>query len=430
MFKKIASTFLTKILTAFINLIVAVVISRWTGAEGKGIQGLFIATLTMITTVMGILGLISLTYLVPKKKTANYFVIADLWSILIGIIVYFLLKSANVVPQNFVLQLSIISFLASVAGNHLSIYLIKEKISTYNFLLFGQPLVNILIIIIMFAHKGSFSINDYVNSLTISFLLQFLYSFAGLKILIKEKFTLKIKEFAEDMFLMFRYGFINQLGTLVQMISFRGTYYILDAFSSTIEVGIYSNAVSIAESVWIISRSLALVFYSRVINTGSKAYHLKLYRRFASLAFWLQVIALCCLILIPANIYVIIFGEEFKDLKYIILLLLPAMLFFGQSLITGHYFSGTGKHHINLLSNFTGMLMVLIISFILIPQYVTTGAAIATALGYFSLLIVHSIFLKKFIGIHVWQQIINLRLILRWTQKNLKNKNMFFKISR
>jgi O-antigen/teichoic acid export membrane protein len=420
MFKKIASTFIAKILTAIINLVIAVLISRWAGAEVKGIHGLFIATLAMVITLMGVFGVVSLTYLIPRKKTANYIIIAHIWSVIVSIAVFFFLKAFPLVPEEFRIQLSLICFLASAASNNLSIYLVKERITFYNLAIFSQPLLNIAIIFILYFWRGEFLIEDYLLSLAISYAALLTFSIKGLFIFYKEKFFINIESFYSDVKDMFRYGFINQAAAFIQMFSFRGSFYILDAYSSTTDVGIYSNAVSIAESVWLISRSLSLVFYARMINTTSIEYHKRIFQRFSFLAFWMQAIAILVLVLIPGDFYELLFGSEFVGLKWIIISLLPATLFFGQSLISGHYFSGSGKHHINLISSICGVIVVISLCYVLIPNFGSIGAGVATSLGYGILLLVQSIYLKKYIKISVFSKVLSIRSFALWKRLFLK----------
>ena len=426
MFNKIATTFLTKVLTAFINLAVAVLISRWAGAEGKGIQGLFIATLGMIMTLTGIFGPVSITYLFNKKPSLNFLFISNLWATITSLIIYLILKSIPLIPVEYVLSLAIISFLASVATNNLSVFLIKERITTYNLALFSQPLFNILLIVCFYIYKNSFSIEDYLYSMMISYCVLFIYSLSGIRSLVKEKLSLNLAQLNSDVKSMFRYGILNQLATIVQMISFRGSYFILDKYVSINDVGVYSNAVSIAESVWLISRSLSLVFYARMINSRSESYHQRIYKRFSFITFWFQILALAVLISIPASFYIQLFGDEFIEVKSIIIYLIPATIFFGQALISGHYFSGTGRHHINLLSNGIGMVIIISVSMYFIPLYSVKGAALATSLGYLGLLIVQSIFLRKCIGMSPFGKLIDIGWLKAWARSS-KHTNVVMK---
>ena len=56
MLKQIINTFFIRILTGVVNLVIAVIISNLLGAEGKGIQGLVITTISLIIVFTGIIG--------------------------------------------------------------------------------------------------------------------------------------------------------------------------------------------------------------------------------------------------------------------------------------------------------------------------------------------------------------------------------------
>lgn len=407
MLKKIANTFLTKILTAFINLAVAVLISQWMGAGGKGVQGLFLATLAMTTTLTGLFGVISLSYLVPRKPSLNYYMIANSWAFIASGFSYLFLKVTGLINHDHILLLSFTTFFSALATNNLSIYLIREKISTYNWALFSQPFLLILFIILFYNFQEEFSIYHYIYSLLGSYIFLFFLSIKGATLYFKEMESVTIQSLGSDAKEMFRYGFYNQMATLIQMLSFRGSYYILEKFSSIQDVGVFSNAVSIVESIWIINRSLSLVFYSRIINSTSKKYNKEIFQKFSIMAFWLQVLAIFALLLIPSDIYVLLFGDDFVTLKSIIVLLIPGTLFFGQSFITSHYFSGTGKHHINLISNSMGMVLILSISYLLIPNYSITGAVIASNIGYICVFIVQFYYIRQIYKVSLLDQVFN-----------------------
>lgn len=405
MLKKIVNTFLVKILTALINLAVAVLISQWMGASGKGTQGLFLATLAMTTTLTGLFGIIPLCYLVPQKPTLNYYIIANSWAFIASGFTYIFLKVTGLISYDQILLLSFTTLFSALATINLSIYLIREKIPTYNWALFSQTFVLILLIVLFYSFHQEFSIHHYIYSLFGSYVFLFLLSIPGSVRYFREMDKITIKSFGADTKTMFRYGFYNQTALLFQMVSFRGSFYILEKYSSIQDVGIFSNAVSIVESIWIINRSLSLVFYSRIINSKSKEYSKEVFKKFSIISFWSLGLVMFVLVLIPGSFYVFLFGEDFVSLKSVIALLIPGTVFFGQSLITTHYFSGTGKHHINLVSNLIGMIFILSLSYILIPNYSIVGAATASNIGYICLFLVQFYFIRQIYKVSLIDQV-------------------------
>ncbi|HBX88597.1 MAG TPA: hypothetical protein DEG09_08300, partial [Marinilabiliaceae bacterium] len=78
------------------------------------------------------------------------------------------------------------------------------------------------------------------------------------------------------------------------------------------------------------------------------------------------------------------------------------------------YFSGTGKHHINLLSNSIGMIILICLSLILIPLHSVYGAAIATGFGFLGLLLVQYFFLRRYINVSLFGKRIDSGWLKAW----------------
>jgi O-antigen/teichoic acid export membrane protein len=408
MFKKIASTFVTKVMAGIINLLIAILISNWLGAEGKGIQGLYFTTIGLAITFISILGLMPITFLFPRKPSLNYYLIVYIWSFTSPILLYFVLKSFNIL-EDYILFITLTSFISSLVSNNLSIFIIKEKVVYYNLAIFSQPLSLIIFILSFYLFRDSFTIEYYIYSLLFSYIVFFIFSLKGLFLILKENISVNTRTIAGDFISMIRYGGLYQLSAIIQLLCFRGTYYILNHYSTIGDLGVYSNAISISESIWIISKSLSIVFYSRMIN-AKKEYHKQLFNLFTFASFWLQVSVLIILIILPGSFYTMIFGDEFVELKKILILLLPSALLFGQSLIIELYFAATGKHHINLITNTLGLVIIIGLSVTLVPNFSTIGAAVATSVGYLSAIMVYNYYLRKHLNASLFSHLIHIDL--------------------
>lgn len=69
---------------------------------------------------------------------------------------------------------------------------------------------------------------------------------------------------------MFRYGLQNQVAHITQLLSFRLSYYVLGEYKGLAAVGVFGNGISIAESIWLIAKSMSLVQYSWVANSDDQ----------------------------------------------------------------------------------------------------------------------------------------------------------------
>ena len=192
----------------------------------------------------------------------------------------------------------------------------------------------------------------------------------------------KDKEYGPVLKDLFKYGFLNQTGHFVQFFNLRLSYYLLDRFIDKGSVGVFSNAVSLAEAIWIISSSIALVQYARISNADDRAYAQKLTLDLSKICFAISALAVIVLALLPPQVYTFVFGPEFGAMTGIIRILAPGVLFYCIFLILGHYYSGTGRYQMNTFAALCGLAATFALGFTLIPKYGVTGAAITSAVSY------------------------------------------------
>jgi O-antigen/teichoic acid export membrane protein len=233
-----------------------------------------------------------------------------------------------------------------------------------------------------YGFQGYIDLKDYVQALYFSFGINTLLGFL---LLFPEWRNAPAQHITDErplLRLMWHYGMMNQLSHILQLLSFRMSFYFLDAWVDTASVGLYSNAVALMESVWLISKSIAVVQYARISNSDDDTYkqQLTLSLNRAVLAITLGLVLL--LSVIPSSLWVWIFGPEFDGLPSLMRLLAPGTLFYTMALLFGHYFSGNGRYHLNTLASLAGLLVALVFSLLLIPYIGAAGAALASSLSY------------------------------------------------
>jgi O-antigen/teichoic acid export membrane protein len=181
---------------------------------------------------------------------------------------------------------------------------------------------------------------------------------------------------------LFILGTFNQVAVFTQLLSFRLSYYILNSYFGKDDVGIYSNAVSIAESIWLIGRSIGTVQHSRIVNSHDNVFSLHLTSRLNRINLAISVVLIMVLAVIPESWYVFLFGKEFLNINHIIWTLSAGIVFFGVALVLGYYFSSTGKHFVNAIASSAGLIVTIILGLLLIPAYGIYGAGITASISY------------------------------------------------
>ncbi|MFT3737309.1 MAG: polysaccharide biosynthesis C-terminal domain-containing protein [Breznakibacter sp.] len=421
MIRKALNTLVLKIGSAFFNLLIAIMLSNCLGASGRGVQSLLLATISIIVTITGLFGSAPLSFLYSKSSRLALLWVSYLWALVLSLIVLMVISYVPIVPYDQVWHVVSISCISSLGASNLSLFLAKERISAYNLLQALGPFVVFFWMLLELSALGSLSVQSYIRSLYLSNGLIFIISFYGVIKLQSQIVFVKWSSFLSDTKAMFRYGFFNQTAALVQMISYRGNYYLIGWIIGESAIGVYSNAIAIAESIWLIPRSIALVLYSKILNVTNERAKQKIVKRALAINALVQLWAITVLALIPEHLYVFLFGNDFGEVRTVILWLLPSIFLYGQTLVSSHYFSGTGRHYINMSSNLTGMMILIGMSSVLIPVLGLEGAAISTILGYGSLLCIQHIGLRKHLGIGAMSglKMLDLKVYLRYLKKKI-----------
>jgi O-antigen/teichoic acid export membrane protein len=382
-FNKIVNTFTVRVFNAVFKVLLAVLISQFLGAEGKGEQGIILATIAVVLVICNFVGGSSLVYIVPRFKTSLIVLPSYLWSILVIGISFLLLYFTNIVDEEFLVHILILSLINSFTQINSSILLGKEKVKQSNYILLSQSFV-VLGSVFALYQFGYTNIYLYINSLYIAYLFSFLMSIILIRSSLRGFFSHPFSDYFPVLKKMLTYGFWNQLGHISQILSFRFSYYILEEFSGKAAVGVYSNAVSIMESLWLVSGSITVVQYSRIVNMNDKKAAAILTAKLLRISLIITVVLTLIILLIPTVVYTSVFGSEFADIRLLIYALAPGVLIYPVTMLLGHYFSGNGEYKKNFIAMFVGLLITIISCFILIPEWSHRGAAWAASLSYIS----------------------------------------------
>lgn len=382
MINKILNTFGTRSLSAVINFLIAIAVSQYLGPNGKGEQGIIIATIAFVLVFSNLVGGGTLVYLVPRYKFSVLLLPSYLWSLLISIFAFGILFIFKIVDQQFILHISALSVLNSFTNIHSTLLIGREKIKAANLVSLAQPLIVILSLLVYFLLLKEESITAYIHSLYFAFGGSLLISIIYMAKTFGKLSFHPVGEYLGVLRELFRLGFMNQMAHITQMMSFRLSYYFLELYHGDASVGIYSNGIQIMESIWLISKSISLVQYAQIANTNDKKYSQELSIKMLKAGVIISLLCIVPLLLLPESFYLFLFGNGFSGVKKVIWILAPGVLVYNFSIILGHYFSGTGKYHVNTIASSIGLVVSIILFTALIPSYVTIGAGIATSISY------------------------------------------------
>ncbi|MES2838353.1 MAG: hypothetical protein V4667_12565 [Bacteroidota bacterium] len=349
MFKNILNTVLTKGISAVCNFVVAVFISNYLGAEGKGEASLLITNVAVVMLFVNFFGGATLAYLVAKYNSIKVLKVAFLFSFLIVIVSFFLFF---IFTNNLflVINCSVLSIIIAISTVFQNFLIGKNKVSVYNLVLVSQSVILLMCVLIGF--NFNVSLNVYLFALYFSYFISlFIAVFFYLKYKSDIAENTKVVEFKE----ILSFGFQNQISHVLNLFLMRSSYYFLIFNTTNFEVGVFSNALIVVEGIWLFAMSFSTVQYAKIINsTRIEAVDLTLF--LMRISFYISGVIWFILICMPSTVFVAIFGEDFNELKNIIVYLGPGIILYNFSIIIGHFFSGTGKFKINTYASLISVL--------------------------------------------------------------------------
>ncbi len=380
-------------LAAALNFLIAIIISQTLGDTGSGTQSLILATITFILIFSEIICGASIIYLAPRHPFKKILVASVVWAGLVAVLMGFgIWLFYPKLDHDLIVHVAVLSFISSLSNINFRFLVGKEEIQKANYNTLLQPVLLALTLTIYYLILKKTDIYGYVIGLYAAYGGTFLL---GVWMLRKEYVQLpndKDRNYGPVLKDLFKYGFLNQTGHFVQFFNLRLSYYLLDTYIGRGEVGVFSRSLSLAEAIWIISNSIALVQYARIANADDRAYAQKLTLDLSKICLLISAVGVAVLCLLPAEFYVFVFGKDFGEMAHLIRILAPGILFYCIFLILGHYYSGIGRYQMNTFAALCGLVATFVCGFTLIPKYDVTGAAITSAVSY----TVNAIFLFAF----------------------------------
>jgi O-antigen/teichoic acid export membrane protein len=378
MFNNYVLTVVTRYLTAILNLAVVLLSSHFLGATGLGFISMFILGIAINYQISSFFGGSALVYLTPRSNTASLLLVSYSGSVLVHLLLiplYSIIAPFNPVyfPAFFC-----ISIINAFLANNLFILLGKNKVETYNIISTFHILMQFLLFGLFIYKSESPDVNHYVIASAIAGFMALAGSSGAV---LKEKGGKpenKLKTLKDIVTL----GFFSEAGNILQLLSYRLNYFLINRWYGAAALGEFSLAIQITESLRIFSKGIATVEYSYYSATKSFKPRTAVTKKSIVYSTIFVLSGLAIILILPSGFLTTIFGLDFQNLKTIILFLAPGILFLSAGTIITPFFSGQGKHYINAMGSAISFLVTAIFAFMLIPAWGLTGAAIVNTLAY------------------------------------------------
>lgn len=395
MINKILGTVGSRILNAFLSLGIILITSRQMGAEAVGTISLIVLGVTIIQMVNNFVGGSALIYLIPRFDVFKLFVPSYVWAFLTSVVCSLLLKLCNLIPPEYFWHVLLLSFILSLASVNQTILLGKEKIKVYNIISSLQIVLLFAVLFVLVYGMGQKKVSSYIIALYFSYSFGFVAG--GIAAIRLFPFT-NLRNLKEVIRNIFKFGTYVQLANIVQLFNYRLSYYFIENFIGRAALGVYSVGVQLSEGMWLAGKSLAIVQYSKISNITDSEYSKKITLVFGKISVLVTFLLLLIILLIPANLFSMIFGKDFNELPVVILSLSAGIILLSLSFSFSHYFSGIGKHYHNSISSCIGFAFTAVLGYILVPEYKLVGAGITASVAYLFILVYQMFFFLRISG--------------------------------
>ncbi|GAB4334078.1 MAG: hypothetical protein Kow0010_20890 [Dehalococcoidia bacterium] len=178
------------------------------------------------------------------------------------------------------------------------------------------------------------------------------------------------------------FGVVAALAATVSYLNYRADLFVVEHFEGREGVGVYGNAVYVAEALWNLSGALALAAYARIGSAEREAAAQLTARVMRHTLLILGAVSVGLFAL--AGILVdLVFPEEFRGMVTPIRLLLPGTLIFGLAAAFSGYFTyQLGRPWASLVVASTALAVDIALAIALVPAMGIDGAALATTVSY------------------------------------------------
>lgn len=377
---KIVQTFTARVLAALAAFALAIVLSRNGGPEGRGEAALIILAVAWVQQLVQITGGPVLVYLVPKYSLRHLWGPAALLNFPLAFLGWLPLYILGFLPKGWELEILGISLIQGISALQQNLLLGLEKTRTFNTLFFLQPMVLLAATYLGYLFTDEYTLIPFINGLYLAYSGM---AVAGAVILFRKSWVNTPERKSEFPFReLFFKGWQSFVANVSQFLNYRLNYYLITIYLGAGPLGLYSNAIALAESVWIVPRSISTIQYSRLVNNPRGKFQHLLTAKYLRLSFFTSFTLVFLLCIIPDSVYMWLFGGKFEGIQYLLWLLMPGILALSIQNVSSNFFSGLGNFRFNGQVSMLGLVFIGVGGWLLIPRFGLTGAAINTSISF------------------------------------------------
>jgi O-antigen/teichoic acid export membrane protein len=170
------------------------------------------------------------------------------------------------------------------------------------------------------------------------------------------------------------------VGTMAQFFNYRLDAFIVSYFLGFMGVGLYNYSKTFAETVWLLSGSMASVLLPTL--AGQHEHSREIAVKAAVATFAVSCLAGLAGYIVGPTIILLLLREPFAGCINPFLFLLPGVVIFSLTNVLATYITAAGKPGYNASIAFISFLFTVLFDILFIPRYGMSGAAYASGISY------------------------------------------------
>ena len=402
MLKNILGTAGSRVLNALMSFGIVIITTNYLGAKGTGVIAMIMFAISLNQLFSSLLGGHSLVYFTSRTHLPSLYFISCVWAVISSVLGTAVLQLFHLIPEQNGWHVLCLSVILSLASSNTMVLLGKERITVFNVISVLQLVVLSAVLLFEVEVAGDHTTWAYILALYISFGLYFLMGFLSVLKHLSFSVTADIRGLLKT---IFRYVAMVQLASIIQLLNYRLSYYIIESWFGKAAVGRYDVGVKLSEGMWLVSKSFAMVQFVRIAHMNDLDYSRLLTLKFLKSTILVTSCIIIALLILPGNLYTFVFGKEFSETRHVMFALAPGILAVAMSMILSSFFSGNGKPQVNTVASAIGLLTLLVAGFALIPAFGIVGAGVAASVAYSTTLIYQLIILSRHHRFHLHELI-------------------------
>lgn len=385
MIKNLIHTLSSRLVISLLNLALLFITTKLMGAGNKGEISLFVLNISLAAIFSGLFGGPSLVYLIPRFPLRTLVLLNYTWAAITAFILMAIIHVGWLPSTLTGWDLFVLALMECLVAANTMILLGQEHVARHNFVQLIKVSTTVLLLIGMQLLDMSLGFDNFIEAYRIGLLIALLYSFFSIRQ--GQKTSSDHVSIRATMQAALKFGSLVQVGNIAQLLNYRLSFYFLELMihppgKALIRIGIYSAALQVAEAVWQFARSVSTVQYAKVSNLKNDNEGWRISLLLTKLNFIVTAIGVIFLALLPTEFYVRIFGVEFEEIRWLVIILAPGIIALSMSNAFSHFFAGIGLHKINTYSSVIGLVLTILVGFPSIKYFGTSGAAATATLAY------------------------------------------------